>query len=155
MPFAFTHLFFGWVAGKILEKITNKKLDRIGWSLLLFSSIIPDFDFSVEWIFNVPFHRTFTHSIFFIILCLSTVFLIYKILKRKKPLFYCSLVGGGVLIHIFLDMLFYPGVRLLWPLKTFIFFTDSSFPFQTFAMSDMYLALLWGAYLWSKKKIEF
>ena len=65
--FPFMHLVGGWILGKSFEIINFISLNNLEWFLLLFSSILPDFDFGIDWFFKKRTHRTFTHSLFFVI----------------------------------------------------------------------------------------
>jgi len=65
MAFAFGHLIGAWLAGELVQKISNKKLPKQAWILLLLGGIIPDIDFIFQIILHEPIHRTITHSLFF------------------------------------------------------------------------------------------
>ncbi|EHJ09211.1 metal-dependent hydrolase [Staphylococcus simiae] len=76
-------------------------------------------------------HRTFTHSILFIILIASLLHLIYT------PIYYMAAVIAGLASHIILDMLTPKGVKLLYPLP---FDIKSPITFKTGGLLDLSLA---------------
>ncbi|MBT7170023.1 metal-dependent hydrolase [Candidatus Woesearchaeota archaeon] len=152
MAFAFGHLIGAWLAGELVQKISNKKLPKQAWILLLLGGIIPDIDFIFQIILHEPIHRTITHSLFFAFFSL--------ILTRKNK--YGLFFSIGILIHIFLDLFTGPGVQLLWPFNPWISIYETT---QTvslikgiqnlpLAIIDMGLGFIWFVYLYTKGKIN-
>lgn len=172
MSFAFGHLIFAWLIGKSKEKISKIKLEKYGWFLLLFGAIFPDIDFLLDWTLGTHLHRTFTHSLFMIIISFIIVYLICSIFfknSNKKRL--AGLFAIGISSHLILDMIFgYPGISLLWPMNYKLWFlgilhgyTAVNFSEITkehllnkvrLAIFDMGLGVLWIGYLFFKNKIK-
>jgi membrane-bound metal-dependent hydrolase YbcI (DUF457 family) len=120
MVFPFSHLITAWVIGKIYEKTSKNKISHYGWIALLFGAVLPDADFLLDWTINTELHRTFTHSLFFVMTTPLFLSLILKILDKnkvkkinRKEL--SVALGIGILSHLLLDMFAYHGVPLLWP----------------------------------------
>ncbi len=172
MPFAFGHLTIAWLIGKIIEKIRNIKLLRPEWFLLLFGAIFPDIDFLLDWTLGTSLHRTFSHSIFMVLLGFLIIYFIclifFKTQNAKKLGIYFSL---GILTHLIADMaLGYPGLSLLWPLDYRIWFfgtmkgnlslhlgeiTKEELSKRiNLAIFDMGLGVVWIGYLFLKRKIK-
>lgn len=163
MAFAFGHLVSAWVIGLIINK--KKKIPQIGWGLLLLGGILPDIDFLPDWFLGTEIHRTFTHSILFMILAFVITYLILKRHNLQKQAIFISI---GILIHILVDMVTMPGVQLLWPLPAWISIYGI-YPLQilkpitlsllttklNWAYLDMALGVMWLTYLFIKKRIRF
>ena len=171
MALAFGHLIGAWICGKIYEFARKEKISQIAWFWLLFGGILPDIDFIVEWILHIPYHRTFTHSIPFVILMSIALYLILKMYKDKNAKNYSYAFAIGICIHIFIDMFSNNGVQLLWPsplyfsfIKGITQFTDiGMFSHSTQSLKsmlkltifDMGLGTTWLFSLWYTKKIRF
>ncbi len=173
MPFAFGHLTFGWICGKLAELNKKFKLDRWMWFLLLFGAIFPDGDFLLDWIFKTQIHRSFSHSLLMAVVSFLVVFLVCKLLKKKiKPLAYGLAFGLGILTHLVADMaLGWPGVALFWPIQTrFWWFGLGASNYVSLgigeltreklilqlrmAIIDMGLGVAWIGYLFFRKKLK-
>ena len=123
MPYLFEHLIGGWIAGKIIELARKKRLSHISWFVILVGAIIPDIDYIMEWTWFKETHRTFTHSILFVLFMGVLLFLVFSIVKRFSNRYLDKinhkhigiLFSIGILTHLLLDMIFVPGVPLLWP----------------------------------------
>ncbi len=90
-------------------------------------------------------------------------------LSRKKE--YGVAIGAGIGVHLILDMLFAPGILLLWPSSLFVsflgvergvelvpFFVDDAglmISRMKWAVADLGLGVFWLAYLWWQKKLRF
>lgn len=62
-------------------------------------------------------HRTFTHSLFSVLLVVLTFYLVGQLTKRQRWTNLGIGLGGGILMHILLDLvLWFDGVAILWPL---------------------------------------
>ncbi|MGZ9222511.1 MAG: metal-dependent hydrolase [Anaerolineales bacterium] len=63
-------------------------------------------------------HRTFTHSIFTIIVAVVLFYLLAALTRHQKWNNFGIGFGIGILMHIFLDLiLWFNGVELLWPIR--------------------------------------
>jgi membrane-bound metal-dependent hydrolase YbcI (DUF457 family) len=161
----FGHLIFVWMIGLLIQKISNIKISNLGWGLLFFGGILPDVDYLFVWIFNNFVHRTFTHSLVFVLLSFFVVYYVLKNYKFEKEAIFISL---GILCHIFLDMFFRPGVMLFWPIGTwFSFYGLSNYlivnlstlknlnNYINFLIFDIGLGIIWLGYLYIKGNIKF
>lgn len=124
MPYAFFHIIFGWLFGKLFEFFNGKKLSRFEWFLVLFGAILPDIDYLMEWAFGFRTHRLFTHSLLmlmFIFVLFYFVFKIFDAFKNGSALRYSFLLSMGVFMHLLLDFVVSPiaGIPLLWPSTDF------------------------------------
>lgn len=166
MPFAFGHILGAWVPGKIWERF--KKIDRLAWGALLLGAILPDGDFLLEWTIGIEWHRTVTHSIFFAVLMGIVTYYIAKYFKlNAKQIGFA--IFAGIMIHIILDAIGYPGINILWPTDWWFYwpyfykcgvplydrFVREPFSNMRFAILDMGLGVLWIGYLFAKGKLEF
>ncbi len=115
MAFAFVHLVSAWLLGKLSEKLTKKELHKFTWFFLLLGSLLPDIDFLLDWTIGTEFHRTFTHSLWFVLAAPLIVYTLANIINFKRPQDLAFALGTGVLLHIFVDMFYGHGVPLLWP----------------------------------------
>jgi len=121
MSLGFGHLIGMWLPAKIVERAKKLEFSPLIWGLLLFGAILPDADFFVEWLgIAQNFHRTFTHSLLFIPFVAIIIYILAKALKqhlpkKENPKFLAAAIAIGVFSHIFYDVIFYPGVNLLWP----------------------------------------
>ena len=178
MPFAFGHLVFGWITGKIFEFKKRFIWGRFAWLALLFGAIFPDGDYLIQWTLGNAVHRQFTHSLLMIVVGFIIAYFISELLIKYKNLDINPRIVGfafalGIITHLFADMAMgeYPGVALLWPLNyRFWFFTISnasysSLPFVErnagslintikIMLVDMFLGVVWVGYLLWKNKIK-
>lgn len=111
--FAFTHLVFAWLLGKGYEKFWKKELSNTAWLLLLLGSLISDADFLIDWTLGTEFHRTFTHSLLFVVLGFSIAY--FSLRKNADRKMIVSALAMGIGTHLFLDMFLSQGVPLFWP----------------------------------------
>lgn len=87
------------------------------------AGLLPDIDVPFHWIMSLfvdlpplgEFHRTLTHSIFFILLFVLIALILS--LEKKKIATLAWIVAFGVSFHIFLDMIFAGYVTFLYPLS--------------------------------------
>jgi inner membrane protein len=121
--FALTHLFGGWILGKLWEKSQKKRLSSLVWFVLLFGSVLPDIDLLSDLILKTVIHRTFTHSLLFVLLTSLIFYLVFSMMRNFKyklsPLIMTLSLALGMLTHILLDIFTMPGVALLWPCPIF------------------------------------
>lgn len=96
-------------------------------------------------------HRTFTHSLFFVLALVIVFQLIGAVGKRPS---YGNLglgLGIGVLMHILLDLLvWFNGVEILWPLSSWVNLWEGVTPPDWFSQLMMPVEMLFFAgYFWS------
>jgi membrane-bound metal-dependent hydrolase YbcI (DUF457 family) len=66
-------------------------------------------------------HRTFTHSLFTVVVILAIFYLTAALSKKRRWLNFGIGMGVGVLMHILLDLLlWFNGVAILWPIPSWI-----------------------------------
>ena len=171
MTFAFGHLIGAWLPGKLYEKIKQTHLSKYTWLFLLLGGILPDADFILDWTIGLDSHRTFTHSIFFLITAPILLYLLCKyLLKQQHAQQFSSALATGILMHIILDITTSTGgIPLLWPNLTSVsiykigIFNPStpSFLHSSYenlqhslklAILDMALGTAWIFYLFYKKE---
>jgi len=172
MSFAFGHLIGAWLLGKAIKYFSKKKISHWGWFFLLLGGILPDADFLLDFLWGSELHRTFTHSLFFLLVAPLIIYGILALLKNKEKNTLPLLLGSGILVHLFLDMFYFPGVPLFWPdlhhfMYTQILLIDPATTGLFYgtkeqlvhslklAVIDMGLGALWIFYLWFRKKIKF
>ncbi len=179
MGFAFSHLITAWLIGKIYEFSSKKKISHYAWVFLLFGAVLPDADFILDWTLNSELHRTFTHSLFFVITAPLLLYIILKItrnikkikLEKLNPKELSIALSIGILSHLLLDMIASAGVPLFWPSLINFSFThigyynpaNPSFLHSSLktlqstmklAVIDMGLGTTWIFYLLWKKRIQ-
>lgn len=172
MSFVFTHLIAAWLAGKSYELIFKKRINQAAWIFLLFGSLLPDADFLLDWTLGTEFHRTFTHSLFFVVVASLSIYIIFGLLKNKQNFSFMYALGLGIITHLAMDMFFSWGLPLFWPnllhfSYTSIGYFDPATPsflnasasslkrFLQSAILDMALGTSWIFYLLSRKRIMF
>jgi membrane-bound metal-dependent hydrolase YbcI (DUF457 family) len=96
-------------------------------------------------------HRTFTHSLFFVLALVVVFWLVGVVVKRPS---YGNLglgLGIGVLMHILLDLLiWFNGVEILWPLSSWVNLWEGVTPPDWFSQLMMPMEMLFfTGYFWS------
>ena len=163
--FPFGHLIFAWAIGLLIQKVGNIKLSRLSWGLLFFGSLLPDIDFLFNWMFGLQVHRTFTHSLVFVLVGFFVAYLAMKNYKVGKEAFF---VAVGIFSHTILDMFSWPGTLLFWPFGTWFHVSGlnnlvmlAPTSIQTLSLeiillyTDIVLGLIWLSYLYLKRKLKF
>lgn len=170
--FAFMHLLVAWLLGKAYEKFSRKSISHAAWFFLLLGSVLPDIDFLIDWLFQAEFHRTFTHSLLFVVSSFLLLFILFTYVHRSERTVLAASVAAGITSHILLDMFFSYGVPLLWPSLlhfswTQIGYFDPATPSflnkpsevlrraMKMAILDMALGTAWIFYLWWRKRVQF
>ena len=111
----------------IVGTVTRKWMPQKEWLVLgvVLGNMFPDLDNLVvayATLVKLPnpesFHRTFTHSIFTIIVLLALFYLIAIVSRNEKWGNFGIGFSTGILMHILLDLvLWFNGVELLWPIQ--------------------------------------
>src|SRR3989338_7677138 len=104
MGFGFTHLIAAWLAGKGYEHFSKKKISHYTWFFLLMGSILPDADFLIDWTLGTELHRTFTHSLLFVIVAPIIIYSIFTLFDHPERRFFALAIGVGITTHLLLDM---------------------------------------------------
>lgn len=178
MTFAFGHLIGAWLFGHFLQSVTKRRWTNWEWAWLLFGGLLPDIDFVIAWL-GLGAHRTYSHSILFMIACFfgaiavgSYLNLVWKGLFRNKTLSGTGIaLAAGVFNHLILDMVFGPpGITVLWPwMQGFWFFGMKPFAIgglfsggkakilfsYKFALVEMFLAIVWLMWLFVSGRVDF
>ena len=153
MGYAFMHVVFGWIIGKLYEKFRSVQFTYKEWILVVFFSLLPDSDFLIDWVFGTNIHRTFTHSLLFLVLAVGISYLVvkhYKKITDNLPAIVCL----GIASHIILDVIFAPGVMLFFPLNNWISITAIEFTNVFIGASfDMAVGVAFLFYQMYKNKI--
>lgn len=169
MTFIFGHLIITWFFGKGIELFTKRKLNSFSWILLLIGGLLPDFDYPIAWILGIDIHRTFTHSLVFILVTFFIASLVFMYHKNKEN--YAFILSLGVLTHVLVDLVSNQGVPLFWPLNYYISVFGISLGKSNVSMLsqnlagtlislklaivDMILGASWVFYLGIKGRIKF
>lgn len=99
------------------------------WLLLgvVLGSLFPDADnllVAIATLVKKPtegLHRTFTHSLFMVVLVVAIFYLVSKVTKRSQWYNLGLGLGLGIFLHIVLDLLlWFNGVAILWPLPSWL-----------------------------------
>lgn len=107
------------------------------WLMLgiILGNLIPDTDnlaVAIATIAKLPtegLHRTFTHSIFTVLLVIAVFYIVQWITRRAQWGNLGLGLGIGILMHILLDLLvWFNGVALLWPLPLWVNFWSGVTP---------------------------
>lgn len=174
MTFAFGHLIGAWIPGKIYEKLTKTKLHNYTWLFLLLGGILPDADFMLDWTLGLESHRTFTHSIFFLLIAPLIIYISIKYIFKnyhQHAKHFSLALATGILMHLILDMATSNGVPLFWPNLALIspYYIGPSNPATPsflhnsydsiqhslkLAILDMGLGATWIFYLFYNKEIK-
>ena len=158
--------------GKLVEFAGKRKLSPGMWFFLLLGGILPDADFLLDWTLGTELHRTFTHSLLFVIAAPLLLYIFLALARNKDSAILAFSLGAGIIMHLLLDMPFSVGVPLLWPnllhfsysgLAYFNPATPSFLHASTEnlqlslrrAVIDMGLGAAWIMYLALRRKIRF
>jgi len=107
----------------------RKWLPKREWLLLgvILGNLLPDADNLAVAVATLTggskegLHRTFTHSLFLVVLLVVVFFCVSLIAKSKRWNYLGWGLGIGVLMHILLDLLvWFNGVEILWPLNSWV-----------------------------------
>lgn len=91
-------------------------------------------------------HRTFTHSLFFVLALVIVFWLVGLVAKRPSLTNLGFGLGIGVLMHILLDLvIWFNGVAILWPLPSWVNLWEGVTPPDWFAKLLMPLEMLFFA----------
>jgi len=107
----------------------RKWIPNRNWLMLgiVLGNLIPDVDNLVVAIATVMgkptegLHRTFTHSLFFVVMIIMVFMGLARATKRPKWGNLGLGLGFGVMMHILVDLLiWFDGVEILWPISSWI-----------------------------------
>jgi membrane-bound metal-dependent hydrolase YbcI (DUF457 family) len=107
------------------------------WLMLgiLLGSMLPDTDnlaVAVATVAKLPtegLHRTFTHSLFTILVVVAVFYIVAQVMKQPRWSNLGVGLGIGILLHIMLDLLiWFNGVAILWPIPSWINFWNGVTP---------------------------
>ena len=133
---------------------------------IVLGSLLPDFDnygVAIATVVGAPtevWHRTFTHSLFFVGGIWVVAYLVGAITAQKKWRNLGIGLGIGVALHIFLDIfIWFAGVYILWPVPyEFHLWANVSPPAWWMALmmpaEFFFFALLFAVFIWMAQKQE-
>ena len=114
----------GMVAAAVRKYVPGKEWLMLG---IVLGSIFPDMDniaVAVATVAKLPthgLHRTFTHSVFTILLVLIVFYLVAVLTKKPRWKTFGIGFGVGILMHVLLDLvIWFNGVEILWPLPLWV-----------------------------------
>lgn len=114
----------GMVAAAVRKYVPGKEWLMLG---IVLGSIFPDMDniaVAVATVAKLPthgLHRTFTHSIFTILLVMGLFYLVATFTKKPRWSIFGIGFGVGILLHVLLDLVvWFNGVEVLWPLHSWV-----------------------------------
>jgi len=114
----------GMVAAAVRKYVPGKEWLMLG---IVLGSIFPDLDniaVAVATVAKLPtheLHRTFTHSVFTILLVLAVFYLVAVMTKTPRWRTFGIGFGVGILMHVLLDLVvWFNGVEILWPLRSWV-----------------------------------
>ncbi|MCB8984883.1 MAG: metal-dependent hydrolase [Ardenticatenaceae bacterium] len=139
--------WIGWRGGATLD--AGAEVAAAGHRV---GSLLPDADNLAVAVATVTggstegLHRTFTHSLFFVLALMSVFWLVGMVVKRPSIGNFGFGLGIGVLMHILLDLLiWFDGVAILWPLPSWVNFWEEVTPPEWFSNLLMPLEMLFFA----------
>ena len=143
------------LTGMAVSKFAGKR----EWLLLgiILGTMLPDIDNVAVAIATVAkmdphgLHRTFTHSIFFVIAIVVVFYLIGRVHHQPRWSNLGWGLGIGMIMHILLDLLgWFNGVYILWPLDYELnFWRNAQPPAWFMALMDPAEMLMFAVYLYA------
>lgn len=114
----------GMVAAAVRKYIPKNEWLMLG---IVLGSIFPDMDniaVAIATVAKLPthgLHRTFTHSVFTIVLSLAVFYLVATLTKQTRWNTFGIGFGVGILMHVLLDLVvWFNGVEILWPISSWV-----------------------------------
>lgn len=168
MPQAVFHILAALIiADLIRDHVFRKKHFPLHLVLVAgIGGILPDIDVFFWWVAQmmsdsagyVLFHRTYTHSLFFMLLFLIPAFICYDYEKgRWRKIF--LMISLGVFIHLMLDAIFQGTIMPLYPLSDFAIGLNlyaDAFAGTIAQGVDAILLVLWLVYIeWRHRISDF
>lgn len=178
MAYAFLHMIFAWFLAKIYLFFKKVNFTSQLWFFFFFGAVISDADYLPYFLWGLRTHRTFTHSLLFVLLTFIFIYALFSLIsvisKHKLPAKDISLVFSlGILTHIILDLVAVGvGIQLFWP-QSYYFHLINGITINKIAPSmlgadllslknylflaimDMGLGTAWILFLTWRKKINF
>ena len=118
----------GMVARAVRKYVPGKEWLMLG---IMLGSIFPDMDniaVAIATVAKLPthgLHRTFTHSVFTILLAIVVFYLVATVTKKPRWSTFGIGFGVGILMHVLLDLVvWFNGVEVLWPLSSWVNFWE-------------------------------
>ncbi|MCB8939796.1 MAG: metal-dependent hydrolase [Ardenticatenaceae bacterium] len=139
----------GLVGVAVRRWTPTRKLLLLG---IVLGNLLPDLDNLAVAVATVTgdstegLHRTFTHSLFFVLALVIVFWLVGVVMKRPSLTNLGLGLASGVLMHILLDLvIWFNGVEILWPLPSWVNFWKGVTPPDWFARLLMPLEMLFLA----------
>lgn len=148
------------MVGVALRKIVPRR-EWLVFGLVL-GNLFPDADnlaVAAATVLKLPtegLHRTFTHSLFTILLILGAFYLVSKLTKKSHWITFGIGFSAGILLHILLDLIvWFDGVAIFWPLPVWVNFWGSITPVDWFTKLMMPAEFLFFAlFFWSLQRSQ-
>ncbi|MBU2639961.1 MAG: metal-dependent hydrolase [Nanoarchaeota archaeon] len=161
MPLAVTHVLIPLILVDLYRDYFSKVKFNLHYVFIAgLAGLLPDIDIAVFWVISVfkkiplnEIHRTFTHSLFFLLIFIVLFFLTrdfnFKWLGKKKlsldKVFLA--ISFGVFIHLVLDALLSGHIMPLYPFSSFELglnlIKEGSFGGTFFTGLDAILLVVW------------
>ena len=139
----------GLVGVAVRRWTPTRKLLLLG---IVLGNLLPDLDNLAVAVATVTgdstegLHRTFTHSLFFVLALVIVFWLVGVVMKRPSLTNLGLGLASGVLMHILLDLvIWFNGVEILWPLSSWVNLWEGVTPPDWFAKLLMPLEMLFFA----------
>lgn len=87
------------------------------------AGLLPDMDIPIYWLLKIAgiqtewFHRTLSHSLFFVLIFLL-IAILYNQFNRKKAILF-GIITFGIAFHILLDFIFVGTIMPFYPFSTY------------------------------------
>lgn len=114
----------GMVAAAVRRYVPDKEWLMLG---IVLGNIFPDMDNIAVAVATVAklsthgLHRTFTHSVFTIVLAVAVFYLLAALTQKPRWKNFGLGFGIGILMHVLVDLvIWFDGVEILWPLRSWI-----------------------------------
>lgn len=165
MPQAVFHVLSALILADLIRDYIFKKRHFPLYLVLIagIAGLLPDIDIFIYWIFDlfsspdfILFHRTFTHSLLFVLLFLIPAFVLYNNKKWGKILL---MVSFGVALHLLLDAVFVGTIMPFYPFSSYelgLSLLAGHFSGTLIQGIDAILLILWLIYIeWRHKISDF
>jgi membrane-bound metal-dependent hydrolase YbcI (DUF457 family) len=114
----------GMIAAAVRKYVPGKEWLMLG---IVLGNIFPDMDniaVAVATVAKLPthgLHRTFTHSVFTIVLAVVFFYLVAALTQKPRWKNLGLGLGIGILMHVLVDLvIWFNGVEILWPLHSWV-----------------------------------
>lgn len=165
MPQAVFHVLSGLIVADVIRDFVFRKKYFPLYLVLIagIAALLPDFDVLLYWIAEtfasadyMIFHRTYTHSLLFLVLFILPA-IAFHFSKKRKARNIFLMISLGVLLHLLFDAIFQGSIMPLYPFSSFELGLNlfGSHLGGTMAQGvDAILLVLWLVYLEMRHRIS-